>query len=568
VVRRLQTELEQRGRAAPPREDHLMTTSLLILASAAATIAAILTLLAFQRISRCASGPTQEQLCALMRGEADRLVQFGEAQSRALREELGAAVRGFQDSTLNVFRQLGDVLASRINEFGNRMNDGIDTIDTRAVAIGTTLEKGMIQMGEDAGRARDALRQTIESKLDDGALKHAAAAMESRQEVLANFQRLRGGVTETLGQLGVQQKERLENVTFALGKLTESQERAQDALRNSVEQRLDAIRNENADKLEEMRKTVDEKLQSTLEARLGESFNRVVEQLERVHKGIGEMQSLAAGVGDLTKMLSNVRVRGTFGELQLGALLEQFLSPEQFIKNAQVRENTQERVEFAIRLPGRDADGEVLLPVDAKFPQDDYERLLSAAEVGDTEMVSAASKALEAHIRSFAKTISDKYIAPPRTTEFAILFLPTESLYAEVLRRPGLFESIQRDYHVTLTGPTTFTALLNALQMGFRSLAIEKRSGEVWKILGAVRNQFGKYNEVVNRLARQLNTAAKSVESLGIRTRVMNQKLREVEALPDHTSEILLGTDACDASQDQFEEEPVKDSEVIQSSNA
>src|SRR5262249_29465664 len=234
---------------------------------------------------------------------------------------------------------------------------------------------------------------------------------------------------------------------------------------------------------------------------------------------------------------------------------------EQFIKNAQVREKTQERVEFAIRLPGRDADAEVLLPVDAKFPHDDYERLLSAAEAGDAEAVAEASKALENRIRACAKTISDKYISPPRTTEFAILFLPTESLFAEVLRRPGLFESIQRDFHVTLTGPTTFTALLNALQMGFRSLAIEKRSSEVWRILGAVRNQFGKYNDVVNRLAKQLNTAAKSVESLGIRTRVMNQKLREVEALPDHTSQVLLGADACDTSYDQFEEELISDNQ-------
>ena len=429
------------------------------------------------------------------------------------------------------------------------MDAGVNTIDARAVGIGNKLDNDMVRMGEYASRAQDELRQIIETRLDAAASKHASTAMESRQEVLANFELLNGGVKETLGQLGAQQKERLDNVALALGNLTETQERAQVSLRSSVEQRLDALRTENMAKLEEMRKTVDEKLQSTLEVRLGESFNRVVEQLERVHKGIGEMQSLAAGVGDLKKVLSNVRVRGTFGELQLGTLLEQFLSPEQFVKNAQVKENSQERVEFAVKLPGRDADGEILLPVDAKFPQDDYERLLSAAEAGDVEAVAEASKALESRIRLFAKTISDKYIAPPRTTEFAILFLPTESLYAEVLRRPGLFESIQRDHHVTLTGPTTFTALLNALQMGFRSLAIEKRSSEVWKILGAVRNEFGKYNDVVDRLAKQLDTAAKSVESLGVRTRAMDRKLRNVEVLPNHASQVLLGaetTEECD----------------------
>lgn len=429
------------------------------------------------------------------------------------------------------------------------MDAGVNTIDARAVGIGNKLDNDMVRMGEYASRAQDELRQIIETRLDAAASKHASTAMESRQEVLANFELLNGGVKETLGQLGAQQKERLDNVALALGNLTETQERAQVSLRSSVEQRLDALRTENMAKLEEMRKTVDEKLQSTLEVRLGELFNRVVEQLERVHKGIGEMQSLAAGVGDLKKVLSNVRVRGTFGELQLGTLLEQFLSPEQFVKNAQVKENSQERVEFAVKLPGRDADGEILLPVDAKFPQDDYERLLSAAEAGDVEAVAEASKALESRIRLFAKTISDKYIAPPRTTEFAILFLPTESLYAEVLRRPGLFESIQRDHHVTLTGPTTFTALLNALQMGFRSLAIEKRSSEVWKILGAVRNEFGKYNDVVDRLAKQLDTAAKSVESLGVRTRAMDRKLRNVEVLPNHASQVLLGaetTEECD----------------------
>jgi DNA recombination protein RmuC len=524
----------------------MIMMALLIFASAAALFAAVFGVLALRRLGQMTTGPALAEVNELLRGEVDRILQFGDGQSRGLREEIGGMMRGFQDSTLTAFRELGDALAGRMNEFGIRMDAGVKTIDERALLMGNKLDQDIAHMGEEANRARDALRQIIETKLDDAATKNALTAKESRQEVIANFQHLGGVVTDTLGQLGLQQKERLDNVGLALGRLTETQERAQDALRQSVEQRLDAIRSENAVKLEEMRKTVDEKLQSTLEARLGESFNRVVEQLERVHKGIGEMQSLAAGVGDLKKVLSNVRVRGTFGELQLGTLLEQFLSPEQYLKNAQIKENSQERIEFAIRLPGRDTDGDVLLPVDAKFPHEDYERLLSAAEVGDLEAVAEASKALENRIRACAKMIRDKYIAPPRTTDFAILFLPTESLYAEVLRRPGLFESIQREYHVTLTGPTTFTALLNALQMGFRSLAIEKRTSEVWKILGAVRNEFGKYNDVVDRLAKQLNTAAKSVESLGIRTRAMSRQLRDVEVLPEHSSQILLAAEAAD----------------------
>ena len=523
-----------------------MTITLLVIATAAALGAAVAVVALYRRIARFTSGPTEEEL----HSQIDRVLQFSDGQSRNLREEIGGTMRGFQDSTLMAFRELGDALVTRMNEFGARMDASVKAIDNRALKIGETLNHDIAEMGKEAGSARDALRQIIELKLEDATIKHTTTARELRQELVGNFQHLGEVITNTLNQLGLQQKEKLDNVGLALAKMTETQERAQEALRQGVEQRLDAIRNENSVKLEEMRRTVDEKLQSTLEARLGESFTRVVEQLERVHKGIGEMQSLAAGVGDLKKVLSNVRTRGTFGELQLGTLLDQFLSPEQFLKNAQVRENSQERVEFAIRLPGRDTDGEVLLPVDAKFPHDDYERLLSAAEVGDSDAVAEASKALENRIRVCAKTIRDKYIVPPRTTDFAILFLPTESLYAEVLRRPGLFETIQRESHVTLTGPTTFIALLNALQMGFRSLAIEKRSSDVWKILGAVRAEFGKYNEVVDRLAKQLNTAAKSVETLGVRTRAMTRQLRDVEVLPGRVSQTLLAPEP----EDQCEE--------------
>jgi DNA recombination protein RmuC len=270
---------------------------------------------------------------------------------------------------------------------------------------------------------------------------------------------------------------------------------------------------------------------------------------------------LATGVGDLKRVLTNVRARGAFGEVQLDVLLQQFLTPEQYAKNAQVRENSQERVEFAIRLPGRD-DMEVLLPVDAKFPLDDYERLLEASQTGDVEIVTAASRALESRIRLFAKMIGEKYIVPPRTTDFAILFLPTESLYAEVLRSPGPLEGLQRDFHVTLAGPTTFAALLNGLQMGFRSLAIEKRSSEVWQILGAVRNEFGKYNTVVNRLAKQLDTAAKSVEALGARTRIMDRKLKGVEKLPEAAAELLLGVDATVSEEVDEDTEP-SDCDVV-----
>ncbi len=391
----------------------------------------------------------------------------------------------------------------------------------------------------------------VRGMLGEAAAREEPRARALREELMGTVALLGQNLGEALSQGGARQKELLEGMSAAIAALTEKNERALEQLRQSVEGRLDALRTENQLKLDEMRRTVDEKLQTTLETRLGESFGRVAEQLERVHKGIGEMQTLATGVGDLKRVLMNVRSRGTYGEVQLGALLDQFLAPEQYVKNAQVREHSQERVEFAIRLPGRETEDEVLLPVDAKFPQEDYERLLDATEAGDAAAAAQASKELEARIRTFAKTIREKYIEPPRTTDFAMLFLPTEGLYAEVLRRPGLFEQLQREFHVTLAGPTTLTAMLNALQMGFRSLAIERRSGEVWKILGAVRQEFGRYNEVVEKLASQLSTAANSVRKLGTRTRAMDRKLRDVERLPEEEAREILGEEPEDSSEEE-----------------
>jgi DNA recombination protein RmuC len=307
-----------------------------------------------------------------------------------------------------------------------------------------------------------------------------------------------------------------------------------EALRGTVGQSLEKIRIENADKLEQMRRTVDEKLHATLEQRLSESFKVVSERLELVHKGLGEMQSLAAGVGDLKKVLSNVKNRGVMGEVQLAALLEQILTPEQYETNVATRPGSRDRVEFAIKLPGgRDSEGTVWLPIDAKFPTEDYQRLQEAQDAADPAAVEAAAKALEARIRLEAKAIAEKYLAPPATTDFGLLYLPFEGLYAEVLRRPGLFEALQRDWRVTLCGPTTLSALLNSLQMGFRTLAIEKRSSEVWQVLGAVKSEFGRFAEVLARTKSQLQTVANSIDAAEVRTRQIERKLRDVEALPE-----------------------------------
>lgn len=284
--------------------------------------------------------------------------------------------------------------------------------------------------------------------------------------------------------------------------------------------------------LEHMRRTVDEKLHATLEKRLSESFKQVSERLELVHKGLGEMQTLAAGVGDLKRVLSNVRTRGVFGETQLAALLEQVMAPEQYEKNVATRPGSAARVEFAIKLPGRDGDSPVLLPIDAKFPQEDYQRLLAAQEAGDVLGAESAGKALEARVKAEARSIAEKYVEPPHTTEFALLYLPFEGLFAEVLRRPGLFDAVQRQWRVTVCGPTNLLAYLNSLQMGFRTLAIQQRSSEVWKVLGTVKAEFGRFAEVLANTKRQLQTVANTIDQAEVRTRQIERKLKDVEVLP------------------------------------
>ena len=314
-----------------------------------------------------------------------------------------------------------------------------------------------------------------------------------------------------------------------------------DTLRQAIETRLAAIQTDNSQKLEQMRQTVDEKLHNTLEQRLGESFKRVSEQLERVHAGLGEMQTLASGVGDLKKVLSNVKVRGTWGEVQLDNLLEQILSAGQYEKNVATRPNSSERVEFAIKLPGRDEAGNIVwLPIDAKFPLEDYQKLLEAQELGDLAAMEDAGRSMENRVRAEAKTIRDKYIEVPHTTDFALLFLPIEGLYAEVIRRPGLFDTLQRDYRVTLTGPTTLTAILNSLQMGFRTLAIEQRSSDVWQVLGAVKTEFGKFGDILAKTKRKLDEASRTIEQAEVRTRAIDRSLRKVESLPPVQSRGLL----------------------------
>jgi DNA recombination protein RmuC len=363
-------------------------------------------------------------------------------------------------------------------------------------------------------------------------LRERATARDSREELGRSLTSFSQTISTQMSSIAT-----LQNAQF-------------EALRQAVEQRLERIQHDNAAKLEQMRQTVDEKLHATLEQRLSESFKQVSERLELVHKGLGEMQTLAIGVGDLKKVLVNVKARGVLGEVQLAALLEQVLAREQYDTNVATRPGSRERVEFAVKFPARDGDGRpVWLPIDAKFPLEDYQRLQDAQEAGDPVLMEAASRALEARVRLEARSIAEKYLEPPSTTEFALLYLPFEGLYAEVLRRPGLFEQLQRELRVTVCGPTTLSALLNSLQMGFRTLAIEKRSSEVWKVLGAVKVEFAKFGETLARTKAQLQSVANSIDDAEVRTRQMARKLKGVETLADAQVSEVLGQAEDDSPQ-------------------
>lgn len=392
-------------------------------------------------------------------------------------------------------------------------------------------------MAQEQRAGRTELSQTLTQfgqRLDTLTERTDAGLQTLSQRLIEEARRGREELAATLNQLGEQQKHQL-------GSLTADNEKRLGEVRTTLETRLSAMQQDNAAKLEQMRATVDEKLQSTLETRLGQSFQLVSERLEAVQRGLGEMQSLASGVGDLKRVLSNVKTRGILGEMQLGALLDQMLAPEQYAANVATVPGSDDRVEFAIRLPGGDRDSQVWLPIDAKFPREDYERLLDAQHQADTEAMERAAAALERRVRDEAKTIRTKYIAPPSTTDFAILFLPTEGLYAEIIRRPGLFDSLQREQRVIVAGPTTLSALLNSLQMGFRTLAIQKRSSEVWQLLGAVKNEFGKFGDVLKMVRKKLDEASKHIDSTAVRTRAIERKLREVESLPGEQAQQLLG---------------------------
>jgi DNA recombination protein RmuC len=397
-------------------------------------------------------------------------------------------------------------------------------LQVRLAALEKSIERTERAVREETARGRE---------------EAAKAARDQRAETAAGAKQLR------------------EEVVATLTAVSEATERKLEAVRGTVDGRLQGIQADNAARLEQMRATVEEKLQGTLDKRLGESFRQVSERLEQVYKGLGEMQALAAGVGDLKKVLSNVKTRGTWGEVQLGAMLEQVLSAEQYAANVVTRTGGGP-VEFAVRLPGRGDDPSevVWLPVDAKFPIEDYQRLVEAQERADPEAAEAASRQLEVRVRGCAREISEKYLNPPATTDFGILFLPTEGLFAEVVRRPGLADALQRDWRVMVAGPTTLWSLLNSLQMGFRTLAIQRRSSEVWQLLAAVKAEWSKYGEVLDRVHKKLHEASATIEKAQVRSRAIGRRLRDVEELPAAEAGAALRLEAAALEPGDREDEP------------
>ena len=493
--------------------------------------------------------------------------------AREQRQELAEAFKAFGDSVVQRMMDIASMQKGQLDAFSDQLASFAKASGERLDGVRAESATGAKQLREEVVATLSGISETINKtmsglasaqkvqleafanqlasfakasgeKLDGVRTESATGAKQLREEVIATLKGITETTTKTMGELAHLQRTQLETMSTAIGKLSDSNEKKLEAVRVTVEGKLQSMQIDNAKQLEQMRQTVDEKLQGTLEKRLGESFKQVSERLELVHKGLGEMQTLATGVGDLKKVLTNVKTRGTWGEVQLGALLEQVLNPDQFGTNVATKDGG-ERVEFVIKLPGQgtDKDEVVWLPIDAKFPVEDYQRLIDAQERADIEEVEVAGKQLENRVKACASDICEKYLNPPKTTDFGILFLPIEGLFAEVIRRIGLTEVIQRKYRVVIAGPTTLWSILNSLQMGFRTLAIQKRSSEVWNLLAAVKTEWTKYGDVLDAVQKKLHQASDTIEKAKVRSRVVGRKLKDVQELPVGEATALLPID-------------------------
>ncbi|MDR1325813.1 MAG: DNA recombination protein RmuC [Treponema sp.] len=443
---------------------------------------------------------------------------------------------------------------------GRRKKGAETQVLNRLIGYEQRLDRNEVSLRDEFGRNRDEIGKSARDSREeltavfaqfttmlDGKLRGitdsvADSARVNREELTASLKSFEERFSDNVRQFNDVQKERFASLSVKQDALTQNTRESFDRIRDSVEQRLLDIQTDNSVKLEKMRETVDEKLHQTLETRLGESFKLVSDRLELVQRGLGEMQTLASGVGDLKKVLTNVKTKGVLGEFQLESILEQLLTVDQYAKNVKTKEGSNDMVEFAVKIPSKSDSSRILwLPVDAKFPSEDYERLNAAYDAGNADDIERYKKELVRKIKTFAKDIKTKYVDPPNTTDFALMFLPFEGLYAEVLRIPGLFQSVQEEFKITITGPTTISAFLSSLQMGFRSLAVEKRTSEIWDLLGAVRTEFGKFGAVLQKTKEKIDAVGKEIDNVGRRTRAIDRKLRGVQTLPDADAQKLLG---------------------------
>ncbi|MFH1060922.1 MAG: DNA recombination protein RmuC [Pseudomonadota bacterium] len=482
------------------------------------------------------------------------------------RQESAEQARLLRDEVAESLKRLSEALTQSADRSAAAQEAQLTRMGGQLEVLRKILESQFQQFRGEAGEAAKAQREEVVQGLTGlgqaqaASLKELSAAQQERLAgVAAQTERLVAGLEQGLRTGREEQAAGLKAVADLVGqRLTEVKAELTGA-GQALASGLERMRQENEAKLEQMRQTVDEKLQGTLEKRLGESFGLVSRQLELVHKSVGEMQSLAAGVGDLKRVLTNVKARGVWGEIQLGSLLDEVFIPEQVVKNAEIRPGSGLRVEFALRLPGPESDHDLLLPIDAKFPQEDYERLIDAAEKADPVAEEAAIRALEVRIKGFAKDICEKYVCPPMSTDFAIMYLPTEGLYAEVLRRPGLAETLWRDWRVQVAGPTTLASILNSLKLGFRTLAIQKRSSEVWQVLGAVKTEFGKYGEIMDRVRKKLVEGENLIDKVAVRKRAIERRLKTVQTLPEAEAAGILGLEGGEAADLEAENEAEED---------
>ncbi|SFE32293.1 DNA recombination protein RmuC [Paracidovorax wautersii] len=477
-----------------------------------------------------------------LRGAIDERLAQAVAESRTGRAELLAAFGAFE-------AKLEQRLAQGQSEAAVARKELSETL----AAFRTELTQTAQQLASDSARSREAMAES--TQLFEQRIQERFEALTAATR--GTLDSLKGDIHTQLGTVSAALKDQLEAngqqirnqfavlqdaVSQQLGAMAQGSQHNAEALRGALNERLAAIQADNTAKLEEMRRTVDEKLHATLEQRLGESFKLVSDRLEQVHKGLGEMQTLAGSVGDLKRVMTNVKTRGTWGEMQLGAIIENVLTPDQFARNVKAVPGSDELVEFAIRLPGRQDEKPVWLPIDSKYPVEQYQRLLDAQDAADKAAIASAGNAFETSIKLEARKIFSKYVSPPHTTDFAVLYLPTEGLFAEVIRRPGLVEAVQNDCRVMITGPANLAAMLSSLQMGFKTLAIEKRSSEVWGVLGSVKTEFAKFGEIVDSAKKSIDAAAKKFDDVGVRTRAIQRKLRDVQELPAPTASTAAGT--------------------------